>query len=236
MIKSGYVGEVLNLLGYELVVHSRDFYVVDENNQYIPLARAKDHFRLATEINGNTVLIQFNDQQLRITNDKGESIRLTKDELTYEAKKKDSMYNQTFISMHNHSLNYYCSDKVDDEVTLSTSIKIYKNSRMTKSISVKTNNGTKSENIEYDIFDELPEAKHVIRNYNSEGTMTGGSVYTETLPISISEMIKEEFCKETATTALQRLDEFVPGLSEYYSTKNPLFKNLYTNAQNKRTI
>lgn len=236
MIKSGYVGDILNLLGYELVVHSRDFYAVDQNNQYIPLGKAEDHFRLATEINGKTTLIQFNDQQLRITNDNGESIRLTKDELTYEEKKKDSVYNQAFISMHNRVLNYYYNEQVDNDTETSTSVKIYGNDRMKKSISIKTSKGTKSEDIDYSIFEDLPGEKHIIRNYGSEGKMTGGSTYTETLLVPISEKIKEEFGNETITTTLQKLDEFIPGFCEYYSGINPLFNNLYNSTQNKRTI
>ncbi len=108
---------------------------------------------------------------------------------------------------------------------------------MEQATTYTTKNGVCKEDITAEVIDGVPINKHVKRNYNAEGKMTGGSVWEEFLTTDVPSFIKETTAtSDVVKSLLEKIEAMLPGFTIYYTDKNKDFKEIIKTMYNKKTI
>lgn len=236
MIKNGYVTELLELLGYDLVIHSKKLYIVNGEGDYCPINQEKDHYRFSYEKDGIRYLIQFNDSLMKVSNNVGESMVITEQEMSYVEKPEDSKDNTAFVSLSPGFVNLY-HKKNTDEGSLETGYKIYRNFGRTNESIVLRNNGSFYRNSTIEDVDGIPTAKNKIRKYNSEGSIFCEMSDTELLNVGIDEYTIDRVSSNPEVhILLEKVDSMLPGIVNHYGEVNPAFGRIIDAIDKKKTI
>ncbi len=236
MLNIDKINKILNSLNLEVVEKNKVYYMLD-NNKLSILNVHNNLYEYSFTRDDIDYHIQFNNSKVIINNSKNERLTISNNEVMYEEKEEDSIYNKNTFAMSGNAINFYKKERMDQGYK-SLSIKVHCHDNYFSYLKVSETtglDGTFKKDFIVDKEKNQTIRTNLTRKYNEQGSQITGSVQREEISSPINDYILQQLEEVTIIEELlDQINNFVPDITTLLEENNKQLKTLHK--QKQKTI